>query len=385
MDALQDVRGRDVVHVEGRVLAQQDHVHLRKVGPHRLAQREMVALHVANGHGLDARHDLAVAERQPVGRVVEQLVAAPLRFQRQREAGVARNVDGGDVVHLDGDVERHVSAPRKVRQAVATSMYSQVRPMPIAPAGSALLQPRCHPLTRRQSFAANAGGQPPAPAGRRPPAEAAMNAFSTITDQPASELELTILMPCLNEAETIAVCIGKAKAYLAKAGIAGEVLIADNGSTDGSQEIADSARRAGRAGAAEGLWRRAARAASRPRAAASSSWATPTIPTISARWTPSSRGCAAGADLVMGNRFKGGIAAGAMPPLHRYLGNPVLSFLGRLFFRLEDRRFPLRPARLQRRQPSARSTCAPRAWSSPARWWCARRSAACASRRCRRR
>src|SRR5690606_24814018 len=54
-----------------------------------------------------------------------------------------------------------------------------------------------------------------------------------------AELELTILMPCLNEAETIGTCVWKAKRYLAKAGIAGEVLVADNGSTDGSQTIAE--------------------------------------------------------------------------------------------------------------------------------------------------
>ena len=65
-----------------------------------------------------------------------------------------------------------------------------------------------------------------------------MNAVTAIRAASAKELELTILMPCLNEAETLAVCIGKAKAFLGKAGISGEVLIADNGSTDGSQEIA---------------------------------------------------------------------------------------------------------------------------------------------------
>ncbi|TGQ03744.1 MULTISPECIES: glycosyltransferase, partial [unclassified Mesorhizobium] len=65
-----------------------------------------------------------------------------------------------------------------------------------------------------------------------------MNAVTTIRAAQTKQLELTILMPCLNEAETLAVCIGKAKVFLDKAGIAGEVLIADNGSTDGSQEIA---------------------------------------------------------------------------------------------------------------------------------------------------
>ena len=65
-----------------------------------------------------------------------------------------------------------------------------------------------------------------------------MNALTAIRAAATKQLELTILMPCLNEAETLAVCIGKARAFLDKAGILGEVLIADNGSTDGSQEIA---------------------------------------------------------------------------------------------------------------------------------------------------
>ena len=54
----------------------------------------------------------------------------------------------------------------------------------------------------------------------------------------ASMLELTILMPCLNEAETLARCIGKAQSYLSRSGVRGEIVIADNGSSDGSQEIA---------------------------------------------------------------------------------------------------------------------------------------------------
>ena len=85
----------------------------------------------------------------------------------------------------------------------------------------------------------------------------------------------------------------------------------------------------------------------------------------------------AGADLVMGNRFQGGIAPGAMPPLHRYLGNPVLSLVGRLFFRIPVRRLPLRDARLPPGADPARSGCAPTAWSSPARWWSGARCTDC--------
>ncbi len=152
------------------------------------------------------------------------------------------------------------------------------------------------------------------------------------------EIELTILMPCLNEAETIGVCVWKAKRYLAKTGIAGEVLVADNGSTDGSQMIA------------EGLGARVVKVEERGYGAALQGG----IAAARGRYVimgdaddsydftaldgfvDQLRG---GADLVMGNRFAGGIEKGAMPVLHRYLGNPVLSFIGRLFFRTGARDF----------------------------------------------
>ena len=76
-----------------------------------------------------------------------------------------------------------------------------------------------------------------------------------------------------------------------------------------------------------------------------------------------------GYDLVMGNRFKGGILPGAMPPLHRYLGNPVLTGLGPAVLPQPVRRLPLRPARLPPRRRRSRSTSRPPAWSSPRRWW----------------
>jgi hypothetical protein len=107
MDALEDMRGGDVVHVEGRVLAQQHHVHPRQVLALLLAEREMAALLVLHRHRLDAGEDLAVHHGEPVGRVVEERVPAPLRFQHQRESRVAGDVDGRDVIHLDGDFERH--------------------------------------------------------------------------------------------------------------------------------------------------------------------------------------------------------------------------------------------------------------------------------------
>lgn len=160
-----------------------------------------------------------------------------------------------------------------------------------------------------------------------------MNAVTPTRTLKGDQLELTILMPCLNEAETIAVCVGKAQAFLRRASIAGEVLIADNGSTDGSQAIATGlgARVVPVAEKGYGAALLGGIAAARGRYVvmgdADDSYDFANLEAFVERL----RG---GAELVMGNRFRGGIEAGAMPPLHRYLGNPVLSFLGRLFFRI---------------------------------------------------
>jgi hypothetical protein len=149
----------------------------------------------------------------------------------------------------------------------------------------------------------------------------------------AEAVELTILMPCLNEAETLATCIVKAKNFLGRSGISGEVLIADNGSTDGSQRIAASfgARVVPVAEKGYGAALLGGIAAARGRyiimGDADDSYDFEALDAFVERLRK-------GADLVMGNRFEGGIEPGAMPPLHRYLGNPVLSFLGRLFFRI---------------------------------------------------
>lgn len=152
--------------------------------------------------------------------------------------------------------------------------------------------------------------------------------------EPTSEtIELTILMPCLNEAETLATCILKAKSFLGRSGTTGEVLIADNGSTDGSQRIAAAfgARVVPVAEKGYGAALLGGIAAARGRyiimGDADDSYDFERLDLFVERL----RG---GADLVMGNRFRGGIEPGAMPKLHRYLGNPVLSFLGRLFFRI---------------------------------------------------
>ena len=145
-------------------------------------------------------------------------------------------------------------------------------------------------------------------------------------------IELSIVMPCLNEAETLAICIDKAQGYLRRSGIAGEVIIADNGSTDGSQQIArDHGSRVvdvpvkGYGSALMGGIE-AARGTYVIMGDADDSYDFSDLDAFIERLR-------AGDELVMGNRFRGGIEPGAMPPLHKYLGNPVLSWIGRVLFR----------------------------------------------------
>ena len=144
-------------------------------------------------------------------------------------------------------------------------------------------------------------------------------------------MELTILMPCLNEAATLARCIAKARGFLEEARITGEVLVADNGSDDGSVTVAKQAgaRVIEVAERGYGLALSAGIAAARGRfiimGDADESYDFGRLEAFVTRLRE-------GYPLVMGNRFRGGIQAGAMPLLHRYFGNPALSFLGRLLF-----------------------------------------------------
>jgi hypothetical protein len=145
-------------------------------------------------------------------------------------------------------------------------------------------------------------------------------------------VEVSVLMPCLDEAATLATCIRKARAALDRAGLTGEIVVADNGSTDGSQAIARAlgavvvavTTRGYGAALAGGI--EACRGNYIVMADADDSYDFGHVAEFIAPLR-------AGADLVMGNRFRGGVAPGAMPPLHRYLGNPVLTRIGRLFFR----------------------------------------------------
>ncbi|MBP1839516.1 glycosyltransferase family 2 protein [Formosa algae] len=147
-------------------------------------------------------------------------------------------------------------------------------------------------------------------------------------------IELTVVMPCLNEAETLAICIKKAQAFFTAENIAGEIIIADNGSTDGSIQIAEQlqaqvvhVKEKGYGSALKGGIE-TANGTYIIMADADNSYDFSTL-------LPFIVQLRAGYDLVVGNRFKGGIKTGAMPFLHKYLGNPVLSFIGKLFYKIE--------------------------------------------------
>lgn len=166
-----------------------------------------------------------------------------------------------------------------------------------------------------------------------PPADrpASSAALAELRQGEARQVEVSIVMPCLNEAATVGKCVAKAKSALEKLHLRGEIIVADNGSTDGSPQIAErmgarvvpvpvrgygSALKGGIA---------AARGELIVMGDSDDSYDFGQIGVFVSKLRE-------GFELVMGNRFKGGIAPGAMPPLHRYFGNPVMTGLVRLFF-----------------------------------------------------
>ena len=148
----------------------------------------------------------------------------------------------------------------------------------------------------------------------------------------SESIEISVVMPCLNEAETLKLCISKALSCLRENKVTGEVVVADNGSTDSSKQIAESAGARVVLAKSKGYGNALIEGISAARGKyvimgdADDSYDFSSLMVFIDKLRD-------GSDLVMGNRFRGGIAPGAMPPLHRYFGNPVLSGLGRLFFR----------------------------------------------------
>jgi glycosyltransferase involved in cell wall biosynthesis len=145
-------------------------------------------------------------------------------------------------------------------------------------------------------------------------------------------LEVSVVMPCLNEANSLGICVDKAVTALREAGLKGEVIVADNGSTDGSQQIAQAhgarvvpAEQRGY-GAALKAGIRASRGLFVVMGDADDSYDFGEVPKFVSKWRE-------GYDVVMGNRFLGGIQPGAMPWHHKYIGNPGLTAVLNLFFR----------------------------------------------------
>jgi glycosyltransferase involved in cell wall biosynthesis len=152
------------------------------------------------------------------------------------------------------------------------------------------------------------------------------------------KISITILMPCLNEVSSISICINKALGFLKKNDVDGEVLIADNGSSDGSQALAlqHGARviNVSEKGYGNALFYgiQAAKGDFIIMADADDSYDFSDL-------KPFIQAYDEGYDFVIGNRFKGGIEPGAMPWKNQYIGNPILSFIGRLLFNINIRDF----------------------------------------------
>jgi hypothetical protein len=157
---------------------------------------------------------------------------------------------------------------------------------------------------------------------------------------------ISIVMPCLNEEETVGVCVAKAQQWLSTCGMPGEVVVVDNGSTDRSVELAEAAgarviheRRRGYGQA----YLRGFAEARGDFIVMGDSDDTYDFSDLDRLVEPLRHG----ADMVLGNRFAGGISKGAMPWAHRYIGSPIINFVIRLFFgtRIGDSQSGLRAFR----------------------------------------
>ena len=184
-----------------------------------------------------------------------------------------------------------------------------------------------------------------------------------------NEIDLTIVMPCLNEAETLERCIVKAKQGIEKAGVRGEILIADNGSTDGSIEIAHRLGVRVEHVKAKGY----GNALRYGIAAAAGRWIIMGDSDDSYDFSSLNgfvERLRQGDELVMGCRMPAGggtILPGAMPWKNRWIGNPSLSFLGRLFFKTPIHDFHAGMRGFSARD-TGRWTSKPPGWSSPRKW-----------------
>jgi len=153
-----------------------------------------------------------------------------------------------------------------------------------------------------------------------------------------SVIELSIIMPCLNEARTLPICIRKAKEFLKRNNVNGEIIVSDNSSNDNSAEIAKengakviiSKKKGYGSTLADGINASSGKYIIMGDADDSYNFS---------ELMPFLKALREGKQLVVGNRFKGGIKKGAMPFLNKYFGNPVLSFLGRLFFKIKLKDF----------------------------------------------
>jgi len=161
--------------------------------------------------------------------------------------------------------------------------------------------------------------------------ESAMECVTTPPLSPSEAVDVSVVIPCLNEARSIAICVDKAIAAFRECGVCGEVVVSDNGSTDGSIEIAQAHGARVVHATIKGYGNALRKGIEEARGCfiimgdADDSYDFTQVPAFVAKWRE-------GNDLVMGNRFAGGIKHGAMPWLHKYLGNPAITAILNRFF-----------------------------------------------------